>query len=244
MLPETVLALASLLAGGIASVTGFGIGSLVTPVLAKSVGMKVAVAAVTIPHLIGSAQRLWLLRRNLDREVLLGFGVASAIGGLLGALVAMRFSSRALTLAFGIIVAIAGISELTGWVRQVRWSRGAAWVAGAVSGALGGLVGNQGGIRTAAMLGFQVPKESFIATSAAVALFVDGARLPVYLASEGDAVRALWPQLIIITIGVLVGTWAGTRILTRMPQQTFRRVVGFVLLVLGIYMIGFSQTSA
>jgi hypothetical protein len=33
-------------------------------------------------------------------------------------------------------------------------------LAGAVSGALGGLVGNQGGIRTAAMLGYEVPKES------------------------------------------------------------------------------------
>ena len=40
----------------------------------------------------------------------------------------------------------------------------AAWIAGAMSGFLGGLVGNQGGIRTAAMLGFEVPRQAFVAT--------------------------------------------------------------------------------
>lgn len=239
---EALLAAVAFLAGAVASVTGFGIGSLVTPVLASSVGMRLAVAAVTIPHLIGSAQRLWILRRNVDRAVLLGFGAASAIGGLLGALVAMGFSSGALTLAFGVIVSLAGVAELTGWVRKVRWGRGSAWVAGGLSGALGGLVGNQGGIRTAAMLGFEVPKESFVATSAAIALFVDGARLPVYLAAEGSALLDLWPQLAMMTIAVVIGTWAGTRILSRMPQHVFRRFIGAMLIALGIYMIFVGRT--
>jgi len=239
---DLLLSAVAPVAGAVASVTGFGIGSLITPVLATRVEMRIAVAAVTIPHLIGSAQRLWILRHNLDRQVLLGFGLASAIGGLLGALIAMRFSSKALTLAFGIIVGAAGLAELTGWVRRISWGRGSAWVAGALSGALGGLVGNQGGIRTAAMLGFNVPKESFVATSAAIALFVDGARLPVYLVAHGSELSALWPQLVLITIGVVLGTWAGTRVLSRIPQHTFRQIVGALLLALGVYMIIASQS--
>jgi uncharacterized protein len=55
-------------------------------------------------------------------------------------------------------------------MRLVRWGSVAAWVAGALSGALGGLVGNQGGIRSAAMLGFKVPQESLVATATAIAL--------------------------------------------------------------------------
>jgi hypothetical protein len=50
---------------------------------------------------------------------------------------------------------------------------------GAVSGVLGSLVGNQGGIRSLAMLGFDVPRRAFVATATAVGLIVDGARLPV-----------------------------------------------------------------
>ena len=237
MFLDLALAALAIVAGAIASVAGFGIGSLLTPALAVQTGTKLAVAAITIPHCIGSAQRLWILRDRVDRDVLVGFGAASAIGGLAGALAHVWISSRTLAVVFGLIVAIAGVSELTRWVQHVRWGRSAAWIAGALSGALGGLVGNQGGIRTAAMLGFDVPKESFVATSAAIALVVDGARLPVYLATQWRGIVALWPILILLTIAVVIGTVLGTRLLAQLPQQTFRRLIGALLVVLGVYMM-------
>jgi hypothetical protein len=236
MLFGTFVAFVGLIAAGIASVTGFGIGSLLTPVLAVETGTKLAVAAVSIPHLVGTTQRFWLLRRHVDRRVLLGFGVASAVGGLAGALVHVWVSSRALAVVFGIVVAIAGVSELTGWMRRVHWGRRSAWAAGALSGALGGMVGNQGGIRTAALLGFDVPKESFVATATAIGLFVDGARMPVYLATEWREIIGVWPLVLTATVAVVVGTALGARVLARLRQETFRRVIGALLIVLGLYM--------
>jgi uncharacterized membrane protein YfcA len=231
-----LIVLVGLVAAGIASVTGFGIGSLLTPVLAIQTGTKVAVAAVAIPHVVGTAQRFWLLRRHVDRRVLLGFGIASAVGGLAGALVHVRVSSRALTVVFGVVVALAGVSELTGWMRRVRWGRGSAWAAGGISGALGGMVGNQGGIRTAALLGFEVPKESFVATATAIGLYVDAARLPVYLATQWSDLVRVWPLVLVATAAVVAGTALGTRVLGRLQQATFRRVIGVLLVTLGIYM--------
>lgn len=231
-----LVAVVALVAASIASVTGFGIGSLLTPTLALHTGTKLAVAAVSIPHLVGTAQRFWLLRRHVDRRVLLGFGIASALGGLAGALVHAWASSRALSVVFGTFVAVAGVSELTGWMRRVRWGRRSAWVAGAASGALGGMVGNQGGIRTAALLGFDVPKESFVATATAIGLFVDGARMPVYLATEWRDIFAIWPLVFTATLGVVIGTALGARVLGRLPQQLFRRVIAVLLIALGLYM--------
>jgi len=236
-----LVAVVALVAASIASVTGFGIGSLLTPTLALHTGTKLAVAAVSIPHLVGTAQRFWLLRRHVDRRVLLGFGIASALGGLAGALVHASASSRALSVVFGIFVAFAGISELTGWMRRVRWGRRSAWIAGATSGALGGMVGNQGGIRTAALLGFDVPKESFVATATAIGLFVDGARMPVYLATEWRDIVGIWPLVLIATAGVVIGTALGARVLGRVPQQLFRRVIAVLLIALGSYMAFFGQ---
>jgi len=236
MLFGTFVAFVGLIAAGVASVTGFGIGSLLTPVLAVETGTKLAVAAVSIPHLVGTAQRFWLLRRHVDRHVLLGFGVASAVGGLAGALVHVWVSSRSLAVVFGIVVAIAGVSELTGWMRRVHWGRHSAWAAGALSGALGGMVGNQGGIRTAALLGFDVPKESFVATATAIGLFVDGARMPVYLATEWRDIIGVWPLILTATVAVVVGTALGTHVLARLRQETFRRVIGALLVVLGLYL--------
>jgi uncharacterized membrane protein YfcA len=237
MLLDLLLALVGVFAGAVAAVSGFGIGSLLTPALAFQAGTKLAVAAVAIPHAIGTAQRFWLLRRHVDWQVVRSFGVTSAMGGLAGALLQATASSRALEIIFGSLLILAGITELTGWMQRVRWSRSAAWVAGALSGALGGLVGNQGGIRTAAMLGYDVPKEAFVATATAIALFVDAARLPVYLATQGQEIARLWPQILIATAAVVLGTLLGRRILARLSQAMFRRVIALLLLGLGAYML-------
>lgn len=231
-----ILGVGAAVAAAIAALTGFGIGSILTPLLALETGARLAVAAVAIPHLVGSALRLWILRSHVDRRVLVGFGLASAAGGLTGALLQAQLSNRGLAILFGAVVALAGISELTGWTRRVRWSRRAAWLAGVASGVLGGLVGNQGGIRSAAMLGFEVPKESFVATATAVAIFVDGARVPVYLATQGAEILSIWPLLGIACVGVIAGTLAGVRFLDRLPERQFRQAVGVLLVALGIYM--------
>ncbi len=224
---------ASTLGGVIAAVSGFGIGSLLTPVLALQVDTRLAIAAVSIPHLIGTAQRFWKMRTQVDRALLLQFGLTSAIGGLVGALLHNRVRNQGLTVLFGCLLLFTSIAELTGWMRRVRWGQRAAWAAGLVSGFLGGLAGNQGSIRTAGLLAFKVPPAAFVATATTVALIVDGARMPVYLASQGRAMFALWPILTIATIGVVLGTALGSRVLPMLGEKIFRRSVAILLAVLG-----------
>jgi uncharacterized protein len=232
-----LLATVGIFAGSVAAVSGFGIGSLLTPVLAIQVGTKLAVAAVAIPHAIGTAQRFWLLRRHVDWRVVRSFGITSALGGLAGAFLQTRTTSRVLQVIFGVLLILAALTELTGWMRRVQWSRSAAWVAGVLSGVLGGLVGNQGGIRTAAMLGYDVPKESFVATATAIALFVDATRLPVYLIGQGEEIAQVWIEILIATIGVMIGTLLGRHVLLRLSPEVFRPVLATLLLSLGVYML-------
>jgi uncharacterized membrane protein YfcA len=82
-----------------------------------------------------------------------------------------------------------------------------------------------------------VRKEAFVASVTAVGLFVDGARLPVYLATQGRAIFGLWPLLLAAIAGVVIGTAVGARVLGRLPQQVFRRVVAALLIGLGGYML-------
>lgn len=228
---------AGIAAGGVASVAGFGIGSLLTPMLVTQVATRVAVAAVSIPHVVGTAARLWLLRGQVDRHLLVRFGLASAAGGLTGALLQARTSSAGLTIVFGSLLLFVAASELTGLSRRMRFRGAAAWAAGALSGLLGGLVGNQGGIRSAAMLGVDVPRQAFVGTATAVALIVDGARLPVYLVTTGDELLALWPTIVCATVGVVCGTLFGHRVLMRIPEEKFRPIVAVLLAVLGVGML-------
>ena len=86
------------------------------------------------------------------------------------------------------------------------------------------------------MLGFDVKREAFVGTATAIALLVDGARLPAYLVTDGGAMGRLWPQVAAMTCGVVVGTLLGRRALSRIPEGVFRRVVGALILALGLWM--------
>ena len=223
--------------------TGFGIGSLLTPLLALQVDTRLAVAAMSVPHVVGATLRLWLLSGDVDRRVFWSFGVTSAVGGLAGALLQGWASSRWLTMLFGGLLLLAAVSELTGLGSRMRFEGRVAWLAGAVSGVLGGLVGNQGGLRSAALLGFGLSKESFVATATAVGLVVDGARIPVYLATQYQDMAAVGVWITVATLGVVLGTLAGGRALARLPDVWFRRVLAVVLAVLGAAMVGRSLGS-
>jgi uncharacterized protein len=232
-----LLAAVGFLAGAIASVSGFGIGSLLTPVLAVQVGTKLAVAAVSVPHVVATALRFWLMRRHIERRLLWSFGLMSAAGGLAGALLQSSANSPALTAVFGGLLVFTGFMGLSGLSDRLRFRGWVAWVAGAVSGFLGGLVGNQGGIRSAAMLGFDVPRHAFVATATAVGLIVDGARMPVYLATQGKEMADLWPAMLMATLGALAGTIVGERLLRRVPEALYRKLVSALVMALGVFML-------
>ena len=232
-----LLLVAAILGGAIAALAGFGIGSILTPLLALSVGTKQAVIAVSIPHLVATAIRFWNLWRHIDRQLLKNFGIASAGGGLLGALLGSRFSSPVLAYILGGVLVFAGLSGLTGLSRKMRFGKKIAWLGGALSGLLGGLVGNQGGIRSAAMLGFNLDAKTFVATATAIALIVDGARMPVYFFTSPATVQRLGVWIAIMAAGVTIGTLLGGKVLARIPETWFRRLVSLLILGLGIVML-------
>jgi uncharacterized protein len=233
----TLLAVASVAAGAIASVAGFGIGSLLTPVFALRVDMKLAVAAVAIPHLGATALRLTMMRQHVDWRLVRTFGVTSAAGGLTGALLQQRLRGPGLVTVFGGLLVFAGLTGLTGVMERVRLGRTSAWVAGLLSGVFGGLVGNQGGIRSAALLGFDVRPTSFVASATAAALMVDLARMPVYVALEADRLAGLAGLIALAAAGAVAGTIGGERVLRRIPPPIFKKLVSALVLALGIYML-------
>ena len=201
------------------------------------VDTRLAVAAVSIPHVVGTAFRFWLLGARVDSRVLWSFGLTSAAGGLAGALLQARAGTPAVTVLFGALLLFTAGAEVTGLARRMRFEGPAAWFAGGASGLLGGLVGNQGGIRSAALLGVDLEKHVFVATATAVGLMVDAARVPVYLWRLHEPMSGIAAWIVFATLGVVVGTLLGNRLLIRIPEHLFRRMVAAVLAVLGAAML-------
>jgi uncharacterized membrane protein YfcA len=232
-----LLTLAGILAGAIASISGFGIGSILTPLLAAWIGTKLAVAVVSIPHFIGTALRFVVIRKHVDRRVLLTFGATSAAGGLVGALLHIWMRSAVLGYVLGVLLVFAGFMGITGLAARMSFGKRAAWFAGALSGIFGGLVGNQGGIRSAALLGFNLRRDAFVATATAIALLVDIFRMPVYAFVQFHQIASQWQMAAVATVGVVIGTISGKWMLQRIPENVFRMMVSGIILVLGIWML-------
>jgi len=239
----TLIFAVGLLAGGVASIAGFGIGSLLTPLVGIETGVKLAVAIVALPHALGTVMRFWLVRHHVNKTVLLGFGIMSAVGGLGGALLHTYFNSPVLSYLLGALLILAGFLGVTGLTNRMRLGRRAAWTAGMLSGAFGGLVGNQGGIRSSAMLALDIPKTEFVATATAIALLVDLARVPVYLATEWSQIWDRWMLVAVAAVAVALGTLAGERMLRKIPETTFRRIVSAIILTVGVLVVAATLTE-
>jgi uncharacterized protein len=232
-----VVFIVAIVSGGTATVVGFGIGSLLTPLLAVRLGTKTAVALVTLPHAAATAVRCWRLRAHVDRTVLVRFGLLSAAGALAGALIYTRLGPGALTRVLGGLLLLTAVAQFTGW--SSRWQPHGPVVAlfGLASGFFGGIAGNQGGLRSAAMTAFGLPPLGFVATATATGLLVDAARTPVYLWHSGLLLRRLWVPIIVATVGVLIGTIAGERMLLGLSPRRFGQIIGVAIAALGIWML-------
>jgi len=226
----------AVLSGGTASVAGFGIGSLLTPVLAATFGTATAVAAVAIPHAAATALRCWRLRANIDWSVLRGFGLLSAAGGLVGALLYTRFSNDALTLTLGLLLLSTALATLVDLPSRVRVTR-IVGVLGLLSGFFGGLAGNQGGLRAAAMLSLSLSPVRYVATATATAMLVDIVRTPIYVWRAGGVLTTLVLPLSVATAGVLIGTVLGERILLGLSIRQFRYAIAVLIGLLGLWLV-------
>ena len=228
---------AAIAAGAVAAVAGFGIGSILTPVLSTQVDVRLAIAAVSLPHLVGTAVRFLLVRTHIDRDVLVGFGLASAIGGLAGAALQAVVQSAVLAIVFAALLLFAGVSSLTGLSQRLRFrGRGAALVGGAAGADHADHDRRSVRARShdALRVSTDVAGNSYRRRPAdpgwpRYTVRPDGWRCGVRRRSITG------PLILILSVGATIGTLAGQWTLRRMPERVFRRVVGVLLLLLGLY---------
>lgn len=146
--------------GATASVVGFGIGTLLTPLLSLRYDTRLAVAAATIPHALATGLRCRRLRVHIDRPVLIRFGLLSASGALAGTMLFRQLAPDNLTRVLGALLLLTALAQLTGLSSRWRPHGPLVAVLGLCSGFFGGVVGNQGGLRASALTAFRLPPAS------------------------------------------------------------------------------------
>jgi uncharacterized protein len=102
---------------------------------------------------------------------------------------------------------------------------------------LGGLVGNQGAIRSAYLLNYSVSKETIIVSAASIACLVDAARIPIYIYSYHNTLGQQITPLITVTALVFMGTLIGKRLLPYISLERFKKFVAAMVVLLGVSLI-------
>ncbi|KAB8318537.1 sulfite exporter TauE/SafE family protein [Tolypothrix campylonemoides VB511288] len=215
-----LLALLAEIAG---TVGGFGSSVFFVPAAALFFDFESVLGITALFHLVSNASKLGLFRAGVEWRIVLWMGVPSvalaALGGLASAWVPVRALETALGAAL-VLVAAWMWWQPTWMLRPGRLGLAAG---GAVSGGLAGLVGTGGAVRGAALAAFDLRKEVFVATSAAIDLGTDLARAGAYLRNGYIHGHDLaWLPLLAVV--AWLGTWIGRRVLRRVPQARFRRI--------------------
>ncbi len=221
----------------IGTMAGFGAATVLTPIASFFFDIKTAVAVVACFHLFGNASRLAFFGRAVDWKIVGQFGLIGIAWSFLGAHLAAGLPAFAIRLALGVFLVVYVIVE---WTRVVSLRIPATTtsliIGGGVSGLIAGLIGTGGAIRSVCLLTFGLPRETYIATSAAIALAVDATRLPVYLTQHFIPGSLLW-VIVGLTAVAFAGAWAGQRLVRQISPGWFKHIVLVMLFLMGVKLL-------
>ena len=109
---------------------------------------------------------------------------------------------------------------------------------GGLVGLISGLIGSAGPIGAALFLSLNLSPISYIASEAATAVSMHIAKIIIYEKYLGIDLRALELGLF-IGIAMIMGTWFGKKIISKMSNERFVKFVGVLLTLIGLQMLIF-----
>ncbi len=90
---------------------------------------------------------------------------------------------------------------------------------GFLSGLIGGLIGNQGAIRSLYLLNYKLEKQELIVSAALIAVVIDLTRIPVYTYANYQYLTDNRLLLALVILASIAGTLIGSRILPQFLQN-------------------------
>ena len=208
----------------VGTIAGFGSSTIYLPLASYFLDFKTALVLVAIFHFFGNIGRIAFFRHGLDKNVLLLFGIPSFVLSLMGATMVNDLSQTLLKFILGIFLIV--ISAIFLFRPNLSFPSNAKSLVlgGGLSGFIVGLIGTGGALRASFLTGVKMEKEKYIATAAVIALGTDATRIPTYI-SAGFLSEEYY-YFIPILFGIAVaGSYVGRKIVTRIDQDKFKKIV-------------------
>lgn len=248
-----IICVAAFLTAVLTFFSGFGLGTILTPVLMVFFPVDLAIALTGIVHFFNSLFKLLLVGRKADVQVLLRFGIPAVLAALAGSWLLLQvadtgpiftyqlggkaFEVFPFKLAVSVLLIGFALLDLLPIFKNLQFSQRLMPLGGVLSGFFGGLCGNQGALRTVFLIKAGLSKEAFVATGAVLSCLVDFSRLAVYATRFAQADLGQNIGLVVCaTLSAILGAYLGNRLLQKVTLQFIQTLVAVMLILLSLAM--------
>ena len=235
--------------------SGFGLGTILTPIFILFFPIDISIALTAIVHFLNNCFKILIIGKHINYKVALYFGGAGVISALAGAYILSLFSAENILYSYslgektievpllhfiiGTLFIVFSILEVIPDGKQKLAIKNSALVfGGSVSGFFGGLSGHQGALRSIFLLKYGLTKESFIATGVVIACFIDISRIGIYSTQFYNDINAdVIPLLLTAVASAFIGAIAGKNFLKKITIRFMNILVGILISIMGLLMI-------
>lgn len=248
-----IIFLVALAASILTFFSGFGLGTILLPVMAFYFDIKVAIAATAIVHFSNNIVKGILLFSHIRKDVFLKFAIPALIGSIGGAaflsyvdlypIATYSIGENSFTIYLQellvalLMLALASMEWLPD--NYFRFNEKHLIPGGLLTGFTGGFTGMQGALRSSFLIQLKLTKEEFVATGTSISLVIDFCRISIYVFS-GKLIYAMdYGWLILVGIaGALLGAILGKQLLKKTTYNFVKIITSICILLFSILLGG------
>lgn len=233
---DWIIGLSAFISEILGTLSGFGSSTFFVPLSSFFESFKLVLAITSILHCFGNISKIYLFRKELRIKEFIQFAVPSVIMTGIGAGLAVLFSASWLEKVLGFfLIAFAIYKFFSNGIKDHLSKKLSITLLG-LSGFLTGLIGTGGAIRGLVLGNMMITKDTFVALSAFIDFGGDLLRAILYL-SNGFMDWSQWFYIPLMIIAAFLGSFIGKRILGKINQKQFEKIVSFFIFVSGITML-------
>jgi len=231
MLTNILFLLAALVCEILGTIGGFGSSVFFVPVAQFFYSFQLVLGITAVLHVFSNISKLFLFGKHIYYRLMLYYGIPGVLFVIAGAYLTTKIKLEWAQFTLGLFLVIFSIVLLYYDQLKFNATKSNAVISGTFAGFIAGFSGTGGAIRGISMAAFALPKNVFVATSAAIDLGIDLSRSVVYISNDYFPIELLWmiPFLLLISF---VGSYIGKKLLNHIDETLFRKFV--LLLVLSI----------
>lgn len=227
--------LMAFLAATISGAAGFGGALLFLPALTGIVGIKAAVPILTIGQIFGNGSRVWFGRNELKWRPIIYFLLTAIPLTILGSYLFTDMDSTTIQMGIGLFLIFLVIYRRIN-IQKIRLGDKGMLLGGGLTGFLSGLAGSAGPIGAAFFLGLNLKATAYVASEAVTALTMHLTKTIIYQKYSLVGQTELYYGLF-IGLAMILGSWAGKKIIEKVSRQKFMLLVEILLIISGLHMI-------